>query len=217
MIEILAAQTLIPDYDDSSRLGRPEDSFEGPIRKLLRTMSPPVILLARILQDMQPLLAPVISKDPYGIGIYCALHSGPLDTECAKRLKSTPESEWAAIFQNTCPPKQHLKSYISIGAAHLGILLQTRGPIMTFYHHTNAVSHAIRSAGLDLADGKVEVAVVASASCQPDSPKDGAAVLALQSEDPVKSWKSPDPSLPTEFGIATQLINFVKERNSHSI
>jgi hypothetical protein len=136
---------------------------ELPDRRAYRSLSRAGVMLCAVGLPAAAALAGRLAADPYAVGIYCAIESGPQNYEGARELAAAPRAEFAARFKRANHPKRYLTQLANLPAAHLGIFLDVRGPVNVFCHSTAGALHALEQAEIDLAEGRLAAALVCAA------------------------------------------------------
>ncbi len=134
-----------------------------PDRRAYRSLSRTGVLLCAVGLPAAAPLAAWIERDPYAVGIYCAVESGPQNYPAARQLAARPRQEFAPLFKQANHPKLYLTQLANLPAAHLGIFLGVRGPVNVFCHSTAGCLHALEQAEIDLAEGRLAAALVCAA------------------------------------------------------
>ncbi|HLJ27412.1 MAG TPA: hypothetical protein VKY85_11935 [Candidatus Angelobacter sp.] len=177
-------------------------------------------------------LAPLIERDPFSVGIYCALEHGPNDFNSAKQMIDTPVEEFAATYKSLRSPKQYLKQLPNVPASQLAICLGIMGPLYLYQHSHFACLHALDQAEFDLNAGTVEAALVCAAFSLEDPllsmrasrsvPKsmvlsEGAAALVLTPDGEYTCWRALLPPYTNcFFGIAQDLVMLARSDSNDS-
>lgn len=197
-----------------------------PDRRAYRSLSRAGVLLNAVGLPVGDQLADALERDPYRIGMYCALDAGPQNYEACRDLLEIREG-FAALFKKLNHPKRYLSQLVNLPAAQLGIFLGLRGPINVYAHSTDAAIHALEQAELDLLTGTVELALVVSAFTLEDPIltlrirrsagserviSEGAAAVLLAAGGDTVDWASrldTIPSRPDCSGIAEPLLALI--------
>jgi hypothetical protein len=153
-----------------------------PDRRAYRSLARTGVMLCAVGLPAAAALAPWLERDPYAVGIYCAIESGPQNYAGARELAGRPRADFAPLFKQANHPKRYLTQLANLPAAHLGIFLGVRGPVNVFCHSRAACGHALEQAAIDLAEGRLAAALVCSAFSLEDP------LLALRSR---LDWPAP--------------------------
>jgi hypothetical protein len=193
-----------------------------PDPRAYRALSRAGLLLAAIGLQSRDVLQPFVSSDPYGVGLYCAMESGPNDYRSAKLMIDTPREAFAATYKNLRSAKQYFKMLPNVPPSELAIFVGAMGPMAVFNHSRHAGLHALDQAEHDLHAGLVKAALVCSAFSLEDplvvlrtrrvsGPAavlcEGAACLVLIPDGHYTDWRaSVQPQGRCVFGIANDIV-----------
>ncbi len=193
-----------------------------PHPKAFRSMSRASVMLSHLAMEAQPHFAEQGAKDPFSIGIYCAVENGPIDAPSTAKISELPTAQFIEAYRKHRNPKMYLKQLPNIVPAQLGISFGLQGPMNVYTHSRMAGFHAIDQAEQDLKNGVVAMALVCTAHAFDDffivkrtrtqDPRiltEGAAAALLIPSTGKSAWKeSTDPD--HYFGIGDPIINLVK-------
>jgi hypothetical protein len=207
-----------------------EGLVELPDPRAWRALSRAGLLLVAVGLQSREALRPFLSTDPYGVGLYCAMDSGPNDYRSAKLMVDTPPEAFAATYKNLRSAKQYFKMLPNVPASELAIFVGAMGPMFVFNHSSYGGLHALEQAEHDLGAGVVRAALVCSAfsledpllamrtrrACGPDAVLcEGAACLVLLPERTAPDWRdSAHAKRPRFFGIADDLVGIALRSES---
>ena len=135
---------------------------ELPDRRAYRSLCRAGVLLQAAGLPAREVLAPLLERDRYRVGIYAAAGAGPQSYRAAKMLRDTREG-FAEGFRRLNHPKLYFTQLANLQAAQLAIFLDLRGPVNVYKHATCATFHALEQAELDLATGLIDAALLCSA------------------------------------------------------
>ncbi len=200
-----------------------------PDRRAFRTMSRAAMMLSVVGLDAKEVIAPVLEKDPFKVGIYFAVENGPVDVESTFKMKDMTSETFATEYKKNRSPTMYLKQLPNLAAAHLGIYLGVLGPMNVYNDSQNGSLHALDQAEFDLSQGTVELAIVGS-SFAFESPLavkrnamdyqgskvmcEGAGVVILKKSDQKTNWSKRNLGLMKEYyGVADQIIETAIARN----
>ncbi len=79
-----------------------------PDRRAYRSLSRSGVMLCAVGLAAAAPLAAWLARDPYAVGIYCAIESGPQNYAGARELARRPRAEFAALFKQANHPKRYL-------------------------------------------------------------------------------------------------------------
>lgn len=246
MSQILASHLLLPAEDDHieemslqgdarkislggcQKISIPgEKLIPSHQRKMLRSISRATTLLSGACWPLHCHFHNWIEKDPFAVGVYCAVESVPVDIRLAQLLSRAPESEWMEIFNTQFAPKNALKINLGVASASLGLLLGAMGPVNTFYESNYGVLHALQEAELDLFQGRIQVAVVGATQSLDDDlmnwrkarthpnqiQKENAVALVLTANGALTKWEDQLSFANNGFGISSPLIEYVQKKD----
>jgi hypothetical protein len=194
-----------------------------PDPRAYRSLSRAGLMLAAVGLEARDALQPFVARDPYRIGVYCALERvGPNDYDSVKRMLHTPPEEFATTYRALRTTKQYFKMLPTVPPAQLAIFLGVMGPMVTFVNSDAACAQALDQAEHDLHAGVVDLAI-ACATFSLDDPLvaartrrrsaggrvlcEGAACLLLVRDGRYTDWRAAGAASPTHaFGIADQIV-----------
>ena len=137
-------------------------SVELPETISRRTLSRAGILLACASLDSIEPLKPFLARDPFSVGLYCAMEPGPVDFQAA-RLMNTSEKSFAEVYRENVSPKIYFHTMPSLPAAHISIHLGIQGRSAAFTDSVAGSGMALQQAKRDLASGRIQAALVCGA------------------------------------------------------
>jgi hypothetical protein len=140
-----------------------------PDRRAYRSMSRSAILMADCCLKAQAELAPIIEKDPFRIGLYCAVDAGPIDYPSTHQLGFVAKEAFYETYKKLRSPKMYLKQLPNLAPAQIGIFLKAQGPMNVYNHSLAGGLQALEQAEVDLAEGLVDIALVFSGLSFEDS------------------------------------------------
>ena len=149
--------------DKVARIPIAETDIELPDRRVYRSMSRAAVFMSRLCLDAFPVIQSSIERNPYSVGIYCAVENGPSDFLSAARLLNVSGSQFHELYKRFRSPKLYLKQLPNLAAAQAGIFLGCMGPMNIYNHSVFGGLQAFEQADLDLSQGVVEKAIVCSA------------------------------------------------------
>lgn len=127
-----------------------------------RTLSRAGILLAYVCRDSLEVLKPFIAQDPFSVGLYSAIESGPVDFQAAQIMNKSDKS-FSEGYRENVNPKMYFHSMPSLPAAHLSIYLGIQGRVAAFTDSVSGGRMAILQAERDLNSGQIQAALVCGA------------------------------------------------------
>lgn len=198
-----------------------------PHPKAFRSMSRASVMLSHLAMDAAPHFNEQTAKDPFSIGIYCAVENGPIDAPSTAKISMQPSEHFVESYRKLRNPKMYLKQLPNIVPAQLGISFGLQGPMNVYTHSRMAGFHALDQAEQDLQSGVVAMALVCTAHAfddffivkrtrtqDPRTLTEGAAGLLLAPSSNASSWQAKvDPD--HYFGIGDPIINLVKGVKNH--
>ncbi len=204
-----------------------EEIVELPDRRAYRSMSRAAVLLSAVGLEAKPFLEPYLSKNKFGVGVYCAVEQGPTPYDCVKQMVHTTPEEFGETYKKLRTPKQYLRQLPNLAPAQMGIFLEIMGPLNVYHHSKAGCLHALEQAEYDLANSIVDAALVCTAFSLEDplivmrtrreSSEDqvitegAAAVLLVPSAKPT-NWTHEEHFRSNDyFGIANPLIHISLE------
>jgi len=221
-IETLFDEHFKSSVENVRRLPMASSEIAIPNPKAFRSMSRASLLMSNLAMDAQPFFAAQAAKDPFSIGIYCAVENGPIDAPSTAKISSQPKEQFVESYRKLRNPKMYLKQLPNIVPAQLGIFFGLQGPMNVYTHSRMAGFHAIDQAQQDLRSGSVAMALVCTAHAfddffivkrtrqqDPRTLAEGAAALLLGPSSESSTWRTRvDPD--HYFGIGDPIINLVK-------
>ncbi|KUL32850.1 beta-ketoacyl synthase N-terminal-like domain-containing protein [Chlorobium limicola] len=140
-----------------------ERSAPLPDRKAYRSMSRAAVLLSMACLESLPYIQPILDRDPFSIGLYCAMENGPVDLKSAAEMVGITREEYAEQYRKSRNPKMFLMQLPNLAAAQAGIFLGIMGPLNVYNSSTFGSLHALNQAESDLETGRIDAALVCSA------------------------------------------------------
>lgn len=221
-VETLFDENFRSSVENVKRLPVASADIAIPNPKAFRSMSRASLLMSNLAMEAQPYFAAQAAKDPFSIGIYCAVENGPIDGASTAKISALPQENFVESYRKHRNPKMYLKQLPNIVPAQLGIFFGLQGPMNVYTHSRMAGFHAIDQAQQDLRTGTVAMALVCTAHAFDDffivkrtrtqDPRiltEGAAALLLKPADETPTWRAhADPE--HYFGIGDPIINLVK-------
>lgn len=222
-----AAETLFDEHFKSSvenvkKYPVASQDMTIPHPKAFRSMSRASVMLSHLAMDAQPHFADQTAKDPFSIGIYCAVENGPIDAASTSKISEQATEQFIEAYRKHRNPKMYLKQLPNIVPAQLGISFGLQGPMNVYTHSRMAGFHAIDQAEQDLKNGVVEMALVCAAHAFDDFfivkrtrtqdariLTEGAAAMLLIPSSTKSSWTETTDA-DHYFGIGDPIINLVK-------
>ncbi|MBP7845126.1 MAG: hypothetical protein KA116_09940 [Proteobacteria bacterium] len=204
-----------------------DKDIEIPDPKAFRSMSRAALFLANVCFKARDVLNDFIEKNPFSVGIYCAVENGPIHLPTTSQLAQIPMSEFATQYKKLRNPKLYLKQLPNLAPAQMGIFMNVLGPMNVYTHSTMASTHAIDQAERDLENHFVDCALVCTAfsfedplitfRAKNDNPNkmlcEGAAALVLTKGGPRLTRDK--NTTPYYFGISDEIIHLTKGLRSH--
>ncbi|MHB8880702.1 MAG: hypothetical protein ACYC69_04220 [Thermodesulfovibrionales bacterium] len=225
-------------YDGKIRLERTralpliDRQAELPDRRVYRSMSRAGILLSLVCLKAREELSGFLRQDPFRVGVYCAIENGPVDFASTKQMVGVPGEAFAETYKKLFNPKMYLRQLPNLAASQMGIFLNILGPLHVFNNSLYGSLHALQQAELDLADGRVNAALICSAFSF-ENPLilertrrsvlkgrvlcEGAGAMLLVPGGGGNAWQDMDYENTGEyFGISHQIISqIMKRRTQH--
>ncbi|NTU97968.1 MAG: hypothetical protein HGA62_09175 [Chlorobiaceae bacterium] len=205
----------------SKRLLLEERQAALPDRKVYRSMSRAGVLLSLACLELQPALKPLLAISPFSVGIYCALENGPVDLKSTFEMSGVSEDDYADRYRKSHNPKMFLMQLPNLAAAQMGVFLGIMGPMNVFNSSSYGSIHALQQAEEDLAEGRIDAALVCSAFSfenplvlerirrQNLSDRvlcEGAAAMLLEADGKQNLWLDEYSRTDSYYGISHQLI-----------
>jgi hypothetical protein len=201
-----------------------------PDPRAYRALSRAGLLLVAAGLESREALQPFVAADPYRVGLYCALESGPNDYNSAKQMIDTAPEEFAASYKALRSAKQYFKMLPNVPPAQLAIFLGVMGPMAVFNHSSLGGCHALDQAEYDLHEGLVSAALVCSAFSLEDALLavrtrlttgpvpvlcEGAGCLVLVPDGRYTDWRACHRTNGTRaFGIANDVVGLALRSES---
>ena len=201
-----------------------------PNPRAFRSMSRASLLLASVCQGAEDLIKPYLEKDPFSVGVYCAVENGPIHLPTTAAMTDLEEGTFAETYKKLRNPKMYLKQLPNLAPAQMGIFMQIQGPLNVFTHSRAGSLQALDLAEFDLQNDKVEIALVCAsfsfedplinARIKQDYPDrilaEGAAALLMTKSSDAIDWALKDfDNASINFGIASEVVYLTKEREKH--
>ena len=224
-------ETLLDDnyrsaVENVKRLPFASQDIVIPDPKAFRSMSRASLLLSNICMEAQPHFAAQVAKDPFSVGIYCAVENGPIDAPSTAKILAAPVDDFVQSYRKCRNPKMYLKQLPNIVPAQMGIFFGLQGPMNVYTHSRMAGWHALDQAEQDLKTGLVEMALVCTAHAFDDfivvkrtsyqdsrTLAEGAAGILLGRSEKTKDWGGLINTDPKHYyGIGDIVINLAKGR-----
>jgi hypothetical protein len=197
-----------------------ESAFAGLARSLSRSGK----LLAACSQQLSATAITRLKSCPERAALYCVVdHCAVAHDQVLRYLEGGDWQSWAKAIG----PKWGLQSANGLAGAALSILLGVEGGVHTFFHTTAACQHALAQAHLDLASGRIDLALVAAASSLEDpvaslrnfgarsgAQREGAGMLLLAkgtSRIDLADTPGGNPEEPF-FGLAQPLLEWINKK-----
>lgn len=206
------------------------DLVELPEPRALRSMTRAALLLAAAGLPGRDVLRPLVERDPFAVGVYCALESGPIDPRSAHGAPDGSHAEFAGVYRSLRFGQLYLRQLPNVAPARLMIFLGLMGPLYVYTHSTYAALHALEQAEQELAAGVVEAALVCSAFSLEDPLvtvrlcsglgegrvlSEGAACLLLAGDGRLRDWRSQLQDGGSRwYGIAHPIVTLVERRDA---
>ncbi len=195
--------------------------------RAFRSMSRAALLLSHICTGIEEtVLKPYLLKNPFSVGIYCAVENGPIDAPTTLKMLDASPEQFAEMYRKLRNPKMYLKQLPNLVPAQLGIFLNIQGIMNVYTHSEQGGIQALEQAEIDLQQGVVEAALVCTAHAFDDylvvkrsqlkHPErrlcEGAAAMVLVRDH--KSALTPWSDLLKEnkknnYGVSDQIINLL--------
>jgi hypothetical protein len=248
MSQILWSQALIPGenipvqefiseyYDGKIRIEKTkalpiiDRQADLPDRRVYRSLSRVGILLSLVCLKAREELDIFLRKDPFSIGVYCAIENGPVDFASAKQMVNRPREAFSDMYKKLFNPKMYLRQLPNLAAAQMGIFLGLLGPANVYSNSGYGSLHALEQAEMDLSDKRIKAALVCSAFSF-ENPIimerirrsvlnkrilcEGAGAVLLVADGTEKSWQEINYENTNEyFGISHQVIVQIMRRGA---
>ena len=249
MSKIIWSEALVPEkempiqnytsefYGDKIRIEKTkalpieERKANLPDRRVYRSMSRAGILLSLVCLKAEDEVKEFLERDPFGVGIYCAIENGSVDFESTKAMVDVTSGSFASMYKKHRNPKMYLKQLPNLAAAQMGIFLGILGSMHVYNSSTYGSLHALEQAEMDLMDRRVNAALVCSAFSF-ENPlimerlhqtvlnnrilSEGSGAMLLVANETETNWNDCDyMHTDNYFGISHQIIIQIKkeERN----
>ena len=134
-----------------------------PDRRVYRSMSRASVLLSSVCLKAENEVKVFREREPFGIGIYCAVENGSVDFESTKEMIDVTSDTFGDMYKKYRNPKMYLKQLPNLAASQMGIFLGILGPMHVYNSSTYGSLHALEHAEMDLMDHRVNAALVCSA------------------------------------------------------
>jgi 3-oxoacyl-(acyl-carrier-protein) synthase len=204
------------------------EKLNNPDPKAARSMSRAALLMTDVGMSAQSHIDGVIQKNPFRVAMYAVIDNGPDDYSSLFSTADLSDEAFPQAYKKSRSPKQYLKQLPNVAPAQIGIFLGLMGSTNVFVHTQHGVLQALEQAEVDLRTGVADLAMVISAFSLEDAllarryqllgkPEttlsEGAACLILGPGSDLTDWRSKIKSLKNieSFGIATNLVNLIKE------
>jgi 3-oxoacyl-(acyl-carrier-protein) synthase len=204
------------------------EALNNPDPKAARSMSRSSLLMTDVGMQAQAAIKETIESNPFRVHMYAIIDNGPDDYKSCISTAELSDAEFPQLYKKSRSPKQYLKQLPNVAPAQLGIFLGVMGSTNVYVHTQHGVLQALEQAEVDLATGVTDLALVVSSFSLEDALQakryqllgtpttalaEGAAALVLSKSSEMTNWKEKIHSLknPYSYGIATKLINLIKE------
>ena len=201
-----------------------------PDRRVYRSLSRVGILLSFVCLKARDKLNVFLRKDPFSVGIYCAVESGPVDFASVKQMVSIPREAFADTYKKLLNPKMYLRQLPNLAASQAGIFLGVLGPLNVYTNSRYGSLHALEQAEMDLSDHRISAALVCSAFSFEDPLImdrirrsvlkerilcEGAGAMLVVADGKETNWQDMDYENTEEyFGISHQIISQIMTRGA---
>jgi hypothetical protein len=193
-----------------------------PDRRVYRSLSRVGILLSLVCLKAKEELDIFLRKDPFSVGVYCAVENGPVDFASVKQMVDVPKEAFSESYKKLFNPKMYLRQLPNLAAAQVGIFLGLLGPTNVYNNSGYGSIHALKQAEMDLSDNRINAALVCSAFSF-ENPlimerirrsvlnerilSEGAGAMLLVPDGIETKWQNMDYERTKEyFGISHQII-----------
>ena len=234
--EIAAQDFVSPLYGEQLRVPNTktmplvERDAALPDPRVFRSMSRAAILLSLVGLKAKPVLDEYLKRDPFSVGIYCAVENGPVDFDSAKQIYDggVTKENFGELYKKFRNPKMYLKQLPNLAVAQMGIFLGVLGPMHVYNHSRFGGIAALEQAEADLQAKRIELALVCSAfsfenplvverarRISPDGRVlcEGAGALLLAAGDGETNWENQDYFQMEEFfGISQQIVEIAARK-----
>jgi hypothetical protein len=235
--ENIPVQEFIPEYYDgkiriekTKALPIIDRQANLPDRRVYRSLSRVGILLSLVCLKAREELNIFLRKDPFSIGVYCAVENGPVDFASAKQMVNVPKEAFADSYKKLFNPKMYLRQLPNLAACQMGIFLGLLGPANVYNNSSYGSLHALEQAEMDLSDNRINAALVCSAFSFENPIMmerirrsvlnerilcEGAGAMLLVADGTEKSWQDINYENTNEyFGISHQVIVQIMRRGT---
>lgn len=201
-----------------------------PDRRVYRSLSRFGILLSFVCLKARDKLNVFLRKDPFSVGIYCAVENGPVDYASVKQMVNVPKEAFAETYKKLFNPKMYLRQLPNLAASQAGIFLGVFGPMSVYTNSRYGSIHAFEQAEMDLLDNRINAALVCSAFSFEDPLImerirrsvlkerilcEGAGAILLVADGIETNWQDMDYENTEEyFGISHQIISQIMTRGA---
>lgn len=201
-----------------------------PDRRVYRSLSRVGVLISLVCLKAKGELDTFLRKDPFSIGVYCAVENGPVDFASVKQMVNVPKEAFHDTYKKLLNPKMYLRQLPNLAACQMGIFLGLLGPTNVYNNSIYGSLHALEQAEIDLSDKRVNAALVCSAFSF-ENPIimgrirnsvlnervlcEGAGAMLLVADGAENSWQDINYSNTDEyFGISHQIIVQIMRRGA---
>jgi hypothetical protein len=235
--ENIPVQEFIPEcYDGKIRIEKTkalpiiDRQANLPDRRVYRSLSRVGILLSLVCLKAREELNIFLRKDPFSIGVYCAVENGPVDFASAKQMLNVPKEAFADSYKKLFNPKMYLRQLPNLAACQMEIFLGLLGPANVYNNSSYGSLHALEQAEMDLSDNRINAALVCSAFSFENPIMmerirrsvlnerilcEGAGAMLLVADGTEKSWQDINYENTNEyFGISHQVIVQIMRRGT---
>lgn len=168
--ENIPVQEFIPEYyvgkiriEKTKALPIIDRQADLPDRRVYRSISRVGILLSLVCLKAREELNIFLRKDPFSIGVYCAVENGPVDFASAKQMVNVPREAFSDTYKKLFNPKMYLRQLPNLAASQMGIFLGLVGPTNVYNNSRYGSLQALEQAEMDLWDNRIDAALVCSA------------------------------------------------------
>jgi hypothetical protein len=235
--ENVPAQEFISEYydgkiriDKTKALPIIDRQANLPDRRVHRSLSRVGILLSLICLKARDKLNVFLRKDPFSVGIYCAVENGPVDFASVKQMVNVPREAFSNTYKKLFNPKMYLRQLPNLAASQMGIFLGLLGPMNVYNNSIHGSLHTLEQAEMDLSDNRISAALVCSAfsfenpiimeRIRQSALKErilceGAGAMLLVADGIETNWQDMDYENTKEyFGISHQIIVQIMTRGA---
>lgn len=227
--ENIPVQEFVPEYYDgkiriekTKALPIIDRQANLPDRRVYRSLSRVGILLSFVCLKARDKLNVFLRKDPFSVGVYCAVENGPVDFASVKQMVNVPREAFSDSYKKFFNPKMYLRQLPNLAASQVGIFLGVLGPLNVYTNSRYGSLHALEQAEMDLSDNRINAALVCSAFSFEDPLImertrrsalkerilcEGAGAMLLVADGIETNWQNMDYENTKEyFGISHQII-----------